>query len=454
VLLARLTIATVFLAGCAAHESSRPVDAEAAALRRATVETLEREACGRLLTQTFPIEDAGATTGKLWVRKCTTHAVGEAIDVDVDVVGWQWAGQGSWGFVVQEYVYFVASVHTHARASIEVDGDHPALRVWSDEPPDVTVRELGRVSARASSPAASLLGVASGVFGRGPNALATSALRSHVADDIREHAKHGVLVALGRAPAPGARAAAAETLLDETQVLHPGGALISGSYPEGSVTRLRFDVAGSAAPLARAVCVDEAIPLVDAVVSGAQRPTTGSPDGVVVLRGSGDVEMPARSCRWVLVTGVQGDEAATVHVTLSPATIALHAATRRWVRATVRAYEIDGLAKELVALRVGREGKMRGVGRPLTSARATALWIVADPVELADADALVVDIVALTPRSRQWWSDKETFDERLLGRAQTKLSQGAAHDDRRVEVQRDGRTVGWVELGLDALEVQ
>jgi hypothetical protein len=443
------------LASCSAGGlTARRMDAEASALARATIETLHREACPRLLTRTFPLESGGATSGKLWVRRCNTRVADAALDVDLDVLGWQWVGEGSWGFAVHEHAYFRASVRARIHAEIEVVGDQPTLRVWSEETPDVTVREIGRVSARASSPAASLLGVASGVFGQGPNVLATSALRSRVRETIEQHATRGVLVALGGAPTPGAAASPEEPLLDETQVLHAGGALISGSYPEGVPVRLRYDVAGEGSALARAVCVEEALPLVDSVVAGAPHPATSAPGDVIMLRHAGAIDLPARACPWVLVTGASGEDPVTVHVAVGPAMVTARPTATRWIRPTVRAYAVEGAPEApLLAIRVGRAGKTVPLGRPLTSARAAALWVVGDAVELVGSEPLDVEVTALTPRARPWWSDALTYDERLLGRATMVPDRNAAREDRRLGLDLDGHGVGWVEIALEGIDV-
>jgi hypothetical protein len=441
----------LFLAACAAAPRSGPIAPEARARERTTIETLEREACPRLLERTFPLEGGGATSGKLWVRKCSARAGAGALEVDLDVLGWQWVGEGSFGFTVREYAYFDASVRASVHAAVEVDGERPKLRVWSDEAPSVTVREIGRVSARAATPAASLLGVASGIFGQGPNVLATSALRSRVRDLIQGNAKQGVLIALGAAPPPGARGRPEEALLDENQALHPGGALISGSYPSGLATRLRFEVGGGGNVLARPVCVDEALGLVDSVVAGTPRPATSAPTDVATLHGTGEVRIAPRSCRWVLVTGVEGEEPAALHVALSAGSPAERAATKRWVKATLRGYGVAGAEKErLFAVTIARHR----LGRPVTSAHATSVWLVAEPLELADGEPLVVEIAALAPRARSFWSGEIAYDERPLGRADIVPERGAGSEERRVPLRSPtGMGVGWVELALEKVEV-
>src|SRR4051812_25316205 len=77
---------------------------EASALARAALDTLEREGCARLLTRTFPLQepDTELSTGRLWVRRCTAKRSATALDLDVDVLGWQWSGGESWGFEVRE----------------------------------------------------------------------------------------------------------------------------------------------------------------------------------------------------------------------------------------------------------------------------------------------------------------------------------------------------------------
>ncbi|HEY8079407.1 MAG TPA: hypothetical protein VIF62_34990 [Labilithrix sp.] len=449
---------SILVAGCGGGPAPRVLDPQQQALERTTIATLDIEACPRLLSRTFPLESGGATSGKLWVRRCTTHESAGALDVDLDVLGWQWIGEGSFGFDVREYVYFRASVKSRLRAAVEVDADRPKLRVWSDTPPEVTVRDLGRVSARASSPAASMLGVASGIFGQGPNVLATSALRSRVSDMIRERATKGIVVALGNAPPPGRRASDAPSLLlDETEMLHPGGALLSGEYPAGVATTMRWDVAGKGAALARAVCASEALGLVDAVALGSAKPTSEGVrerNDLVVASGAGEARIPPMPCAWVLVTGAQADDAVTAHFALAPAAFAAKIGTKRWVRATIRAYALDGAEKErLFAVSVGKDGAMRTLGRPLTTARADSVWLVAEPVEIADGESLAIGLAALVPRAKPWWDTGVAYDEKPLARATIAPEKGALHEEKRARLAVDGRDVGFVDVALDELEV-
>jgi hypothetical protein len=433
----------------------RPPDGEAAALERTAIQVLEREACPLLLAKTFALEESAATTGKLWVRSCSAQVEADQLAVDVDVLGWQWVAAGSWGFDVDEYVYFRAAVHGAIRAAIEVDRDRPRLRLWSDVTPRVEVKEIGRVSARSSNPAASLLGMGAAILGQGPNVLATSALRSRVRSAVQDRALEGILVALAPARISGVSAPDDEALLDEREVLHPGGALISGSFPGGMRARLAFQVENGRAALARAVCIDEAATLVDSVVAGAAPPPRESPSGVVVLQGSGQTELSPPDCPWVLVTGARADDAVSVHLTLVPTREPASAAPARWVRVTVLAYEVTGADKEkLLAIRVGSRDASKPLGHPLTSARSPALWLVSDPIEVANGVPVIVGVDALSPRTRRSWWEGVSYEERPIGRAAIVPRPGVGHQEVRAPLEASDHAAGWVDLALDAVEVR
>jgi hypothetical protein len=425
-------------------------------LDRAAVDALAREACPRVLTRTFPLENASAsaTTGKLWVRRCSARASPRALDIDVDVLGWQWVGEGSWGFSVREYVYFKASILATLRAHVDSDAGGPRVRVWSESPPEVLVHELGRVSARAEGPASSFLGVASALFGKGPNVLATSALRDRVGDLIRARAASGLEIALGETPAPGTPEVAGRDLLQETQALFPGGALISGSYPPNVATTLRFDVAANGTALARPVCVDEALALVDSVVAGAPASTPEAPPDVLTLRGHGELAIPARPCSWVLVTGVREDASVVAKVELGRARLSEPTAPRRWVRTTLLAYNVDGSDAHLFGFTTGIDGAPHPLGHPLTRAESPSVWLTAEPVEVQNGAPIVVEVSAWTPQPQSFWRSQMTFDKVPLGRASIVPSPGVARQERRAALERSGKNVGWVDVAFDAVEVE
>lgn len=68
----------------------------------------------RLLARTFPLQERRTeiSTGRLWVRRCSAvrSATSLDLDLDVEVLGWQWSGGDRWGFEVREYVYFSAAI--------------------------------------------------------------------------------------------------------------------------------------------------------------------------------------------------------------------------------------------------------------------------------------------------------------------------------------------------------
>jgi hypothetical protein len=449
-----LLIAFAFSACGDATPAPRNVPAEP--LDQTAVDVLARDACPRVLTQTFPLQDASgnATTGKLWVRRCSVRVVDAALGVDMDVLGWQWVGGGSWGFDVREYVYFRASVRASLRVSVETDGMRLSVRVWSESAPEVEVHELGRVSARADGPASSLLGVAFGVFGQGPNALATSALRSRVGDLIRTRARSGLEIALGDTPAPGTPELAKVDLLRETEALFPGGALISGSFPPNVSTTLRFDVAANGTALARAVCVEVALPLVDSVVAGSPIRLTQNPTDVLMLRGHGQFPIGPRPCSWVLVTGVSEDAAVVIKLELLRGLPTRPPAARRWVQVTLLAYEIDSPGTRLFGFIVLSDNASSPFGRPLTRDRSPSVWLVAQPLEAKEGVPLFVETRAWKPRSPSFWSTQTTYDQTPIARATITPTPGQEHQEHRGTLERLGRPVGWVDVALDVLEVE
>ncbi|MDB4938501.1 MAG: hypothetical protein JWP87_5473 [Labilithrix sp.] len=454
--------------GCAAARDKPPAmsDPEAAALSHASLDTLEREACPRLLARTFALAEprGPVTTGRLWVRRCSARRSAQTLDLDVDVLGWQWSGEESWGFEVREYVYFSAAIKARLSAAIEAAGDRVSLRVWTEEPPAVVVREIGRVDARASNPASGLLGAASALVGQGPNTLATASLRARVRDLIADRAAAGIPIVIGEAPAVRTGAAPPPSaLLDETERLHPGGALISGSYAPGVPTILRWSVEGTTTALARPVCVDEALELVDAVVAERPRTSAKTPHDVVVLAGRGEAALPALSCRWVLVTGARDDAPVTVALVLLPrAGRALATSTRQWVRATLASYELstveepggrrdDSLA---VAFSVGPDDAPRSFGRALPAAKSPSVDLVAPRFEIARGAPIVVRVMKQHPRAPSFWSPSPGYDETLFGRGELTLDSGARRQERSVSLVREGRAVGTVRLVFEAMDVE
>jgi hypothetical protein len=435
---------------------------EPAALSRAALDTLEREACPRLLTRTFPLAEPRGTvsTGRLWVRRCAAKRSAGTLDLDVDVLGWQWSGEESWGFAVREYVYFSASIHARLNGAIEADGDRVNLRVWSDTPPDVTVREIGRVDARASTPAASMLGVAAALVGQGPNVLATAALRGRVRDLIAERAVAGIPIVIGEAPAlrvPGTSASDVPgvVLLDETERLHPGGALISGSYAAGASTTLRWSVDGDGVALARPVCVDEALELVDAVVA-ERAPSAARPlHDVVTLAGRGEATLPALGCPWVLVTGARDDRAVSVALKLTPRVPHVLAnSAHRWLRATLVAYELTVPKSTAVVFSIGPDDAPRSFGRALPEAKSPAVGLVAPLFELARGAPVTVRALEQHPRAPSFWNPSPGFDESLLARGAVELDPHLARQEQSVPLSLDGHTVGMARVRFEAIDVE
>lgn len=462
-----LTCLAVAGLGCATVLRSPAAEPEAAALSRAALDTLEREACPRLLARTFPLaEPLGAvSTGRLWVRRCVAKRTARTLDLDVDVLGWQWSGDDSWGFEVREYVYFSATIVAGLSASIDAAGDGVSLRVWTEKPPEVHVRAIGRVDAKASNPASTLLGAASALVGQGPNTLATAALRGRVRDLIADRASAGIPIALGEAPAvPGAKVKI-PPLLDEKERLHPGGALISGSFPPGLSTTLRWAVEGDGIALARAVCVDEALALVDAVIADRPPPAARSPRDVITVSGKGEALLPALPCRWVLVSGARDDRAVTLDLLLAergPRTVA-HS-TRQWVRATLQAYDLSAAAPAsasteergdslAVAFSVGPESAPRSLGRALPAARSPSVGLVAPLFEIARGAPIVVLALEQHPRPPSLFNATPGYEETVIARGDL-VSAETKGQEQTVTLTRDGRTLGWARFVIESLDIE
>lgn len=473
-------------AGCggANAASSTTTTASPDPLARASVDILSREACPRLLVRTFSL-DAPKTSpplvsGKLWVRRCEARVTDRgSLHVDVDVLGWQWADESSWGFGVSEYVYFTAAVRAELTSWVD---ETPALHVRSLGTPRVTVNEIGRVSARAESFASTIFGVASSIVGKGPNALATAAFRDRVRDLIEERAKSGIAIALGEATVPGQPSSSrAAALLDETEWLHADGALLSGSYEPGIDTELRWRW-GDGAPdggdvLVRPVCVDEAIALVDSVVArGRANPQSpAAPQNVVRLTRARDregvVKLPAMPCRWMLVAGSDAKDT-RISLSLGQASStsdqakAFSTTKKRWMRATVIGFELDASSstqsgssseQQLIALKVGpSEASLRSLGQPLAASRSSpAIWLVSDPFEIdlaARNDTLLVTLTALEPKSRSILSGAVTYEETVIGSARIAASP-QQREERTVPIERAGQKVGSLRVDLETIAV-
>ncbi len=453
---------------CAAAVPQPVVAPEAAALAHAALDTLEREGCARLLARTFPLQEPNTalSTGRLWVRRCAAKRSTTALDLDVDVLGWQWSGGESWGFEVREYVYFSAAISAHLSAAIEANADGVSLRVWTAKPPEVHVRAIGRVDAKASTPAATLLGAASSLVGRGPNTLATSALRSRVGDLIAARASAGIPIVIGEAPAVPGAPRKVMPLLDEKESLHPGGALISGSFAPGVTSTLHWSVEGEGTALARPVCVDEALELVDAVVAERKPGPARAPRGVVTMTGKGQEILPALGCRWVLVTGPRDDREVTVGLVLTDhAERTPRVATRRWVRATLVAYDLtdaapapaaaeDAADSLAVVFAIGPEDAAQSFGRALPAAKSPAVGLVAPLFEVARNAPIALRALQQKPRPPSLFNATPGYEQTLLASGAAPLDDGKRRQERTITLTRDGRVLGWARLDLEQLEVE
>ncbi len=339
------------------------------------------------------------------------------------------------------------------------------LRVWTERPPEVHVRAIGRVDAKASTPAATLLGAASSLVGRGPNTLATAALRSRVRDLIADRAATGIPIVLGEAPAlPGALPKALH-LLDEKESLHPGGALISGSFAAGVASTLHWSVEGDGTALARPVCVAEALDLVDAVVAERKPPSARAPQGVVTMKGKGMAVLPALGCRWVLVTGPRDDREVSVGLVLTDhAEQTPHVTTRRRVRATLVAYDLSAAAPGAggedqgesitIAFAIGPDEASQSFGRALPAVRSPAVALVAPLVEIARDAPIALRALQQKPRPPSLFNATPGYEQTLLASGSAQLDAGQRRQQQTTSLTRDGRVLGWAKIDVEQLEVE
>ena len=450
-----LFLVLFLFAGCTPALRTR--DSEGQALARVALDVLASAACPRLLVRTVSLDDPRqkGVSGKLWVRKCEARpAASRSLDVDVEIIGWQWAGEASWGFRVEEYVYFTALVRARLSAEVDATNGGAALRVWTVDAPDVTVREIGRVATKPLTPASALLGFVGSIAGEGPNELATSALRSRVKELVRDRARSGLAIALDGSTAvtprgPDEGPVTQAPLLDETQLLHPGGALLSGAYDREQETELRYAVDGTT--LVRPVCADEAATIVDATIAGAPR-HAGEPTDVLTLRGSGTVRLPARGCTWLLVSGAATDTPVEAKLVLSTARPRRHHTAEHWVRPTLVGFTLDAAPKDprLLGVAIGRKGALETLGRPMRA--SPAIWLTGRPVALGAGMAIDLRIASLKPRGVTWYSAEPRWDETELGVAHVFPTVESGHEEQDVAIDANGTTVGHARIAIDVIE--
>jgi hypothetical protein len=269
----------------------------------------------------------------------------------------------------------------------------------------------------------------------------------------------GIPIVIGEAPAlrgaAGASSLAPVVLLDETERLHPGGALISGSYAAGETTTLRWSVDGDAVGLARPVCVDEALELVDAVVAERAPAGVRPPHDVVMLAGRGEATLPALACPWVLVTGARDDRPVSVALTLAPRAAHVPASrAHRWLRATLVAYELSAPESTAVTFSVGPHDAPRSFGKALPGARCPAVGLVAPLFEIAREAPVTIRAMEQHPRAPSFWNPSPGFDETLLARGTVGLDAHLARQEQSVPLSLDGHVVGVARVRFEAIEVE
>ncbi len=240
---------------------------------------------------------------------------------------------------------------------------------------------------------------------------------------IAERAAAGIPIAIGEAPAVHGAPAPVEALLEEKQKLHPGGALISGSFAPGLKATLRWSVEGDGVALARAVCVEEALELVDAVVADKKPAPSAAPQDVLTISGKGEAVLAPLACRWVLVTGTRDDRPASVSlVLLEHGERAVANAKRRWVRATLAAYDLSEAAPAsataddhgdslAVTFSMGAEGAPRSFGRALPASKSPSVGLVAPLFEVARDAPVVVRALQQRPKPPSFFNATPGYDE-------------------------------------------
>jgi len=441
------------LSACAARGPAR-AEAPTAPLQSLALDALGHHGCEALLGRVLSLEGGEArSSGRVWIRKCTADRAPGSVHASASAVGWQWVDTQTGGFDVREYVYFTATIDVVVTAVVEAEGGAPIVRIRPIAPAKVDVRDIGRVSARPVSPATTLLGIAGGLFGYGSNALATNAMRGRVEELVKERlslgARQSLRALLGgdTEPAPW---------LEEVQVLHEGGALLSGPFEPDQASELRFDIAaGSDGVLARQVCQDEAASVVDAIVAGAP-PRLPPPRDVRTLRGRGTVALGAMRCPWILVTAGVAPKAEGV-----VATLALGPAARsgeRLAHATLIDFEIaktdlGGASWDPndnapdVSFSVEARGAVLRFGPAVPDAWKATLWLDSADFLVRDGDRLLLRAVDLDP-VRGGVLDPLRFDEQPVGTASVTVAELTRGDGQRVELVRDGHVVGSARLRL------
>ena len=457
--------AASLLVACGSPEprSATSTGASSDVLKEMALDGIARHGCEALIGKVVPLEEtrAKASSGRVWFRQCTASRVAGAVRLRVALLGWQWVDARAGGFDVREYVYFRASVSGEVTADVRTVKGEVALALRAIGAPDVTVEDVGRVSARPANPAAALLGIAGGLIGYGANVLATSSMRSRVGGIVTERLHAGAVLSLREVLAPPE--ARDQAWMVEHQELHAGGALFAGPFAADIPSALRFDVAGADEVLVRAVCLGEAEAAVDAIVAAGAPPKTSRPDDVRLLRSRGELRFGRMPCPWVLVSGVgrqaPGSTSTTVSLSLSAAPARPASGERpseRIARATLIDFEIapldpsgaswdpNGNAPDLsVSLEIG--GRTLHFGPAMPDTLHATVWLESALFVVRAGQGGTLHVVDLDPK-RGSVLEAISFVEQPVASAAITPAQLEAAEPVRIELRNGDRTVGWARL--------
>jgi hypothetical protein len=399
------------------------------------------------------VDDAGVSSGRAWVQRCDASREVGGMHVRATVLGWQWLERRASGFDVREYVYFRARVDAHARGHLAAQAGRPVVSFQTRES-DVTVEEIGRVSARPATLASRLIGAAASIFGSGPNSVATSSMRSEVENVLRAHLAGGASWSLDEVQG-------GSSFLDERQALYPGGALLSGPMRAGDAALLHFEVDGERAVLARAVCLNEVKGIVESVIDGA--PTSVAPPiDTRTLRGRGTLHLDAMPCPWVLVTGTSDDREARVHVSLERDRPPPRCGERAcMVRLTLGAFDVarlkedgtswdpDGGAPD-VAFVLEAAGRTLALGPVFPDTPVGEPWLTSPPFELPAGAPFTLRAFDVDPLPSTLLEPQRSTRE-LLGVATAKPEELMGGIEQTVPLRAEGKERGFVRVRLEVV---
>ena len=433
--------------GAASPRAAPPADI-------ALLDAVAHHGCDFLSDHFITLSDEdGTSSGRAWVQRCDGAREGDDARVRTTILGWQWLDRRASGFEVREYVYFRARVMARVRGHLGVDGVRATVSFQTTES-EVTVEEIGRVSARPSTLGSRLVGAAASIFGSGPNSLATSAMRSEVESVLRERLTRGATWSLDEVKG-------GSSLLDEREGLHAGGALLSGPLRADEAIDLQYEVEGDQDVLARAVCLDEVKGTVESVIAGEPVAVT-PPRDTHRLHGRGHWPIAAMRCDWVLVTGAAGDGDVHVHIAITKASpdpqCGVHACL---VRLTLEAFDVaprkgDGEAWDSddgapdVLLLLETPGTSTPLGPAFPDTVSAAPWLSSSPFDLPAGGSVTLRAFDLDPLAPTLLEARRSTRETIgVGVVTASQLTGGAHLE--IPLRLDEKERGHVRLRVEVV---